>query len=64
MKDLMENWQRFLVESSLSRIICHHMNEYDNAIISAFRGEYARTENRQRNRELKAQLFDHGHTFS
>ena len=64
MKDLMENWQRFLVESSLSRIICHHMNEYDNAIISAFRSSFKRSQNRERNRELKAQLFDHGHTLT
>ena len=73
MKDLMENWQRFLVESSLSRIICRHINQYDNAIITAFRddteipekkGERARDRkrrlrvaNRKRNRELKAQLW-------
>ena len=59
MKDLMENWQRFLVESSLSRLY-KHMVEHDSAILSAFRNEFTREENYARNRELKATLLDWG----
>ncbi len=61
MKDLMENWKRYLTETSLTRIICMHMDDYDNAIISAFRSAYSRAENRERNRNLKAILLEQGY---
>jgi len=60
MKDLMENWRRFLVESSLSRLY-KHMVEHDSAILSAFRNEFTREENYERNRELKARMLEQGY---
>ena len=38
MKTIIENWQRFLNESSLSRIH-QHMTEHDTAVITAFRDD-------------------------
>jgi len=59
MKKIMEGWQRFLIESSLSRLY-KHMTEHDSAILSAFRNEFTRAENYERNRELKARLLERG----
>jgi hypothetical protein len=59
MKKLIENWQRFLIESSLSRLY-GHMTKHDSAILSAFRNEFTREENYERNRELKARMLDWG----
>lgn len=60
MKKLIENWQRFLVESSLSRLY-KHMVEHDSAILSAFRNEFTEKENHERNRELKARMLEQGY---
>ena len=59
MKKIIENWQKFLIESSLSRLY-GHMTVRDSAILSAFRDEFTREENYERNRELKARLLDWG----
>ena len=60
MEKIIENWQRFLIESSLSRLY-KHMTEHDSSILSAFRNEFTRAENYERNRELKARLLERGY---
>jgi hypothetical protein len=61
MKELLENWNKYLIaESSLSRVYGHIM-EHDSAILTAFRNEYSRKQNYERNRELKAQLLSMGY---
>ena len=60
MKILMENWQKYLTESSLSRLY-RHMTDHDSAIFSAFRNEFTREENYERSRELKAMLLQQGY---
>ena len=60
MEKIIENWQRFLIESSLSRLY-KHMTEHDSAILSAFRDEFTKKENYERNRELKARLLERGY---
>lgn len=59
MNKIIENWQKFLIESSLSRLH-KHMIDHDSAILSAFRDEFTRAENYERNRELKAILLNWG----
>lgn len=59
MEQLIENWKKFLVESSLSRLYTHIM-DHESAILSAFRGEYSNEANYERSRELKAKLLAHG----
>ena len=60
-KKLLENWNKYLItESSLSRVY-GHIVEHDSAILTAFRNEYSRKENYERNRELKAQLLSMGY---
>ena len=44
-----------ILESSLAKVFSYN-NSYDCGTITAFRDSYNRTENRQRNRKLKAQL--------
>jgi hypothetical protein len=64
MKEILENWNKFIIsESGLSRLH-DHMMEHDSAILTAFRNEYSNDENYQRNRKLKAQLLsmDYGVT--
>jgi hypothetical protein len=64
MKEILENWNKFIIsESGLSRLY-DHMMEHDSAILTAFRNEYSNDENYQRNRKLKAQLLsmDYGVT--
>jgi len=60
MKELFENWNKYLLESSLSRVYGHIM-EHDSAILTAFRNEYPKKVNYIRNRELKAQLLTIGY---
>ena len=72
MKLLLENWRRFINESSLSRLY-QHTQEHDTAIITAHRSAPAddtacvealhRTgnDNNTRNRVLKAALLRKGH---
>ena len=61
MKKLFESWNKYLLtESSLSRVLGHIM-EHDSAILTAFRGEYSRKENYERNRKLKAHLLSVGY---
>jgi len=60
MKRLIENWQKFLTESSLSRLY-RHMIKHESAILSAFKDQYTKKENYERNRELKARLLEQGH---
>jgi len=60
MEQLLENWKKFLTESSLSRLYDHIM-EHESAILTAFRGEYQNKENYERNRELKAKLLANGY---
>ena len=72
MKDLMENWSRYLLtESSLSRIY-QHITEHDTALLTAFRDDAsdlsscletavgAELSNKERNRDLKATLLSLG----
>ena len=64
MKEILENWNKYIIsESGLSRLY-DHMMEHDSAILTAFRNEYSNDENSQRNRKLKAQLLsmDYGVT--
>ena len=57
MKEILENWNKYvLLESGLSRLY-DHMMEHDSAILTAFRNEYSNKQNYKRNRELKAQLL-------
>jgi len=61
MEQIIENWNEYLLkESSLSRIHEHIMNN-DSAILTAFRDEYPKRKNRERNRELKAKLLRQGY---
>jgi hypothetical protein len=64
MKEILENWNKYVLsESGLSRLH-DHMMEHDSAILTAFRNEYSNEQNYKRNRELKAQLLsmDYGVT--
>ena len=64
MKEILENWNKYILsESGLSRLYSHMM-EHDSAILTAFRNEYSNEQNYKRNRELKAQLLsmDYGVT--
>tara|TARA_R100001015_G_C4622402_1_gene179829 strand:+ start:184 stop:756 length:573 start_codon:yes stop_codon:yes gene_type:complete len=61
MKELLKEWNKFLLsESGLSRV-WGHIQENESAIISAFRNEYSKKENYERSRKLKAQLFSQGY---
>ena len=61
MKDILDNWNKFVItESSLSRVYGHIL-EHDSAILTAFRSEYSKQENYERNRELKAHLLSKGY---
>ena len=60
MKEILNEWKRFLKESSLSRLY-RHMQEHDSAALSAFRNEFTKKENLERNRELKAELLGRGY---
>ena len=60
MKEILNEWKRFLKESSLSRLY-KHMQEHDSAALSAFRNEFSKEENLERNRELKAELLGRGY---
>lgn len=60
MKQILNEWKRFLKESSLSRLY-KHMQEHESAALSAFRNEFTKQENLERNRELKAELLGRGY---
>ena len=60
MKQILNEWKRFLKESSLSRLY-RHMQEHESAALSAFRNEFTKQENLERNRELKAELLGRGY---
>lgn len=61
MKKLLKEWNKFLLsEGGLSRLL-GHIQEYESAIISAFRNEYSNKENYERSRKLKAQLLSQGY---
>ena len=60
MKEILNEWKRFLKESSLSRLY-RHMQEHESATLSAFRNEFTKKENLERNRELKAELLGRGY---
>jgi hypothetical protein len=64
MKEILENWNKYILsESGLSRLY-DHMMEHDSAVLTAFRNEYSKNQNYKRNRELKAKLLsmDYGVT--
>ena len=60
MKKILNEWKRFLKESSLSRHY-RHMQDHESAALSAFRNEFAKAENLERNRKLKAELLGRGY---
>tara|TARA_Y100000114_G_C11719820_1_gene307879 strand:+ start:437 stop:1048 length:612 start_codon:yes stop_codon:yes gene_type:complete len=60
MKKILNEWKRFLKESSLSRLY-RHMQDHESAALSAFRNEFTKQENLERNRELKAELLGRGY---
>lgn len=60
MKQILNEWKRFLKESSLSRLY-RHMQEHESAALSAFRNEFTKQENLERNRKLKAELLGRGY---
>jgi|TARA_B100000282_G_scaffold287937_1_gene256017 hypothetical protein len=60
MKKILNEWKRFLKESSLSRLYSH-MQDHESAALSAFRNEFTKQENLERNRELKAELLGRGY---
>ncbi len=60
MKKHINEWKKYLTESSLSRL-WRHIMEHESGIISAFRNDQTRKENMQKNRELKAQLLEKGY---
>tara|TARA_Y100000114_G_C11757080_1_gene327455 strand:- start:37 stop:636 length:600 start_codon:yes stop_codon:yes gene_type:complete len=60
MKKILNEWKKFLKESSLSRLY-RHMQEHESAALSAFRNEFTKQENLERNRELKAELLGRGY---
>ena len=60
MKQILNEWKRFLKESSLSRLY-RHMQDHESAALSAFRNEFTKEENLERNRKLKAELLGRGY---
>ena len=60
MKQILNEWKRFLKESSLSRLY-RHMQDHESAALSAFRNEFTKAENLERNRKLKAELLGRGY---
>ena len=61
MEQLLEKWNKYLLnEGGLSRVYDHIM-EHDSAILTAFRNEYSNEDNFKRNRELKARLMTAGY---
>ena len=60
MKQLLNEWKRFLKESSLSRLY-GHMQDHESAALSAFRNQFTKKENLERNRKLKAELLGRGY---
>ena len=60
MKQILNEWKRFLKESSLSRLY-RHMQDHESAALSAFRNEFTKKENLERNRKLKAELLGRGY---
>mgnify|MGYP003126085008 FL=1 len=60
MKQILNEWKRFLKESSLSRLY-KHMQDHESAALSAFRNEFTKEENLERNRKLKAELLGRGY---
>ena len=45
MKEILENWNKYILsESGLSRLY-DHMMEHDSAVLTAFRNEYSNKEN-------------------
>ena len=72
MKDLFNNWNKFLLEESLSRVH-QHITEHDSALLTAHRADPLDTSacleaasqsgasNKERYRELKALLLDLGY---
>ena len=60
MKEILNEWKRFLNESSLSRLYSH-MQDHESAALSAFRNEFTKEENLERNRKLKAELLGRGY---
>ena len=50
MKQILNEWKRFLKESSLSRLYSH-MQDHESAALSAFRNEFTKAENLERNRK-------------
>jgi len=55
-RDFEKSGQDTLVESTLNRVMSH-IEKHDSAILSAFRNEYPKGENYERNRVLRAQLI-------
>ena len=72
MKDLFNNWNKFLLKESMSRVH-QHITEHDSALLTAHRADpldmsacledavESGTSNQERYRELKAVLLDLGH---
>ena len=60
MKQILNEWKRFLKESSLSRLY-KHMQDHESAALSAFRNEFTKEESLERNRKLKAELLGRGY---
>ena len=47
MKQILNEWKKFLKESSLSRLY-RHMQDHESAALSAFRNEFTKNENLER----------------
>ena len=72
MKDLFNNWNKFLLNESMSRVH-QHITEHDSALLTAHRADpldmsacledavESGTSNQERYRELKAVLLDLGY---
>lgn len=57
------SFNEFLNESSMTRFISK-FKKHDAAILTAFRGEYTKSENLQRNKKLFASLFAKGYSVT
>ena len=64
MKELLENWNKYIIaEGGLSRN-WSHMQEHDCALISAERNSYTYKENLARGHELEAFIMEAGYGYS
>lgn len=59
----MMNFNEFLNESSITRFLSK-FKKHDTAILTAFRGEFTKSENLQRNKKLFAALYAKGYSVT